>query len=114
MEVINNNKTVLVIAKVKNKKKTFSGDFAIVTPTAKAVSLMTFEPPLPYMKKYAIDSLNFFGSVKIFLKFTKPFWAYKNKLPIIKYGNMSTVNGGSGISDDILRMVCNNMDCVVT
>merc|ERR1712142_1367208 len=65
---------------------------------------MKFDPPLPYMKKYALDSLNYWGSVKIFLKFSRPFWAFKNKLPIIQYGNMSTINGATGVSDDILRL----------
>ena len=86
-----------------------SGDYAIITPPAKSVTLMTFDPPLPYMKKHIIDSVNYWGSVKIFLKFTTPFWAFKNKLPIISYGSMSTVNGATGISDDILKQVSGRM-----
>ena len=93
------------VSVISTNNITVSGDYAIVTPPARSVSLMTFDPPLPYMKKHSIDSLNYWGSVKIFLKFTRPFWAYKNKLPIISYGNMSTVNGAVGISDDILKQV---------
>jgi len=95
--------TTRKVSVISTNNITVSGDYAIVTPPARSVALMTFDPPLPYMKEHAIDSLNYWGSVKIFLKFTRPFWAYKNKLPIIRYGNMSTVNGAVGISDDILR-----------
>merc|ERR1712142_983118 len=65
---------------------------------------MKFDPPLPFMKTYALDSLNYFGSAKIFLKFSRPWWATKNKLPVIKYGGLDTINGASGHSDDILRL----------
>ena len=93
------------VSVISTKNLSVSGDYAIVTPPARSVTLMTFDPPLPYMKKHALDSLNYWGSVKIFLKFTRPFWAFKNKLPIISYGNMSTVNGATCTSDDILRQV---------
>ena len=107
VKIIDNNTTVSVKVKDKESRteRQVSGDYAIVSTSARAVSLMAFEPSLPFMKRQAIDDVEFFGSVKIFLKFKTPFWATKNKLPIIKYGNMSTVNGGSASSDDILRMV---------
>ena len=66
---------------------------------------MEFDPPLPFFKKLSVDQLNYFGSVKIFLKFSRPWWASNNKLPIIKYGGMDTLNGASATSDDILRSV---------
>ena len=66
---------------------------------------MQFRPRLPYEKKIALDALNYFGSVKIFLKFSRPFWSELNKIPIIHYNLTSRKNGGTGISDDILRIV---------
>ena len=105
VKIVDNNTTVSVVVRKNGQERKVSGDYAIVAADARAVTLMAFEPPLPFLKRKAIDDVEFFGSVKIFLKFRKPFWASKNKLPIIKYGNMSTVNGGSALSDDILRMV---------
>ena len=105
VKIVDNNTTVSVVVRKNGQKRKVSGDYAIVATCARAVSLMAFEPPLPFLKRKAIDDVEFFGSVKVFLKFRKPFWASKNKLPIIRYGNMSTVNGGSAFSDDILRTV---------
>ena len=79
--------------------------FVIMTPTAKQVSLMKFIPKLPYQKLEALDSLRYFGSVKVFLKFSKPFWAEPNKLPIIFYDKADSGMGGSGVSDDPLKVV---------
>ena len=109
VKVTDDNKTISVTVSEtnKNQKRIITGDYVIMTPTARSVSLMEFEPPLPFMKKFSIDRLNYFGSVKIFLKFSRPWWAFENKLPIIKYGDISTTNGGSGFSDDILRAVSN-------
>ena len=66
---------------------------------------MQFQPPLPYDKKTAIDSIFYAGAVKVFLKFKSPFWAYENKLPKIGYNDTDRENGGTGVSDDILRAV---------
>ena len=77
----------------------------IMTPTAKEVSIMKFTPKLPYQKLEALDSLRYFGSVKVFLKFSKPFWAERNKLPIIFYDKADSGMGGSGVSDDPLKVV---------
>ena len=81
-------------------------DNLIMTPTAKEVLTMDFEPKLPYAKREAMNTLHYFGSVKVFLKFSKPFWAEENKLPIIHY-NKTTINGngGSAVSDDFLKVV---------
>ena len=85
---------------------TYSGfDHVILTPPAREIRQMKFRPPLPYDKKIALDALNYFGSVKIFLKFTRPFWAESNRIPIIHYNSTSRKNGATGISDDILRIV---------
>ena len=109
LKVVDNNSTVSVSMKTKDGYKTVSGDYAIVTPTAREVSLMKFEPPLSYTKKHAVDALEYFGSVKIFLKFKTPFWASKNKLPTIEYGNKNTISGATAVTDDILRTVSLNL-----
>lgn len=84
----------------------FTGfDQIVLTPPAREIRQMQFSPRLPYEKKIALDALNYFGSVKIFLKFSRPFWSERNKLPIIHYNSTSRKNGGTGISDDILRIV---------
>ena len=84
----------------------FSGfDHVVLTPPAREIRQMQFSPRLPYEKKIALDALNYFGSVKIFLKFSRPFWSERNKIPIIHYNSTSRRNGGTGISDDILRIV---------
>ena len=45
-------------------------------------------------------------SVKIFLVFSRAFWAEPNRLPLILYNNSSTQqNGASAVSDDIIRNV---------
>ena len=86
-------------------------DYLIMTPTAKEVLTMNFEPKLPYAKREAMNTLHYFGSVKVFLKFSKPFWAEENKLPIIHY-NKTTINGngGSAVSDDFLKVVGSLID----
>ena len=76
-----------------------------MTPTARAINLMEFNPSLPYLKKIALDALNYFGSVKVFLKFSRPFWSEPNKLKVINYDSKTQPNGGTGISDDLLRIV---------
>ena len=84
----------------------FTGfDQVVLTPPAREIRQMQFSPHLPYKKKIALDALTYFGSVKIFLKFSRPFWSEHNKLPIIHYNSTSRKNGGTGISDDILRIV---------
>ena len=84
----------------------FTGfDHVVLTPPAREIRQMKFSPRLPYDKKIALDALNYFGSVKIFLKFSRPFWSERNKIPIIHYNSTSRRNGGTGISDDILRIV---------
>jgi len=81
-------------------KKTF--DKVIMTPTPRAVSFIKFSPPLEYAKTYALNSFHYMNSVKVQLAFTKPFWAYPNKAPIIPF-NTSSENGGSGITDLPIR-----------
>ena len=88
-----------------NTGKVERADNAIVTTTARAVSLMKFDPPLPYMKRHALDSLEYTGSIKIFLKFKSAFWARDNKIPAIAYGGLFEKHGGTAVSDDILRQV---------
>ena len=93
--------------KTSDRKNTkLSSDFAIITTTAREVSLMSFSPPISYSKKLALDSLFYFGSVKIFLKFSRPFWSEPNRLPIILFNSSTEQNGASAVSDDIIRTVC--------
>jgi len=88
----------------KDAPRYIVGDYAIVATTARAVSLMSFSPPLPYMKQHALKSLEYMGSVKIYLKFRSAFWAKENNLPTrIPYFGFGSGNGQSAVSDDILR-----------
>ena len=82
-----------------------SCDNVIITATAKAVSFMEFQPPLDYKKKNALDTLSYFDSVKIFLVFSRAFWSEPNDLPIIPYNSSKEQNGASAISDDLARVV---------
>lgn len=89
------------------RKKKFDHHFthAIMTPTARQIRQISFTPDLPYSKKLALDTLKYFGSVKVFLIFSRPFWAEPNKIKAINYNSTTEKNGGSGVSDDLLRVV---------
>ena len=87
------------------KKNLDPYDAVILTPTARVVREMKITPPLTFDKKMALDSLSYFGSVKIFLKFTRPFWAEKNKIKPIYYNSSVHTNGASAVSDDLMRLV---------
>ena len=76
-----------------------------MTPTARQIRQISFTPDLPYSKKLALDTLKYFGSVKVFLIFSRPFWAEPNKIKAINYNSTTEKNGGSGVSDDLLRVV---------
>ena len=80
----------------KLEKNTY--DKVILTAPARPASLIKFSPPLAYNKTYALNSFHTMNSVKVHLVFSKPFWAYPNKAPIIPF-NTSSVNGGSGVTD---------------
>ena len=105
LKIVENKGEVSVSMRKHVEYENVYGDYVIVTPTAREVSLMEFDPPLPYFKKLAIDSLEYFGSVKIFLKFKRPFWAEKNKIPSMLYDSKNEINGATGVSDDILHTV---------
>ena len=97
--------------------KKIKGDKVIVTPTAKIVSNLEFDPPLPFRKQNAMESIFYFSSAKVFLNFKKPFWAdIPNNVPRIPFdddqegippskSNDSTINGAVCISDDFLKQV---------
>ena len=57
---------------------------AIQFSAVQYVRSISWEPSLPYSKRLALQSLNYFGSVKIFIVFTRAFWAEKNKAPLIR------------------------------
>ena len=94
--------------------KKIKGDKVIVTPTAKIVSNLEFDPPLPFRKQNAMESIFYFSSAKVFLNFKTPFWAdTPNNVPRIPFDdiqigvpyNDSTINGAVCISDDFLKQV---------
>merc|ERR1719334_2640685 len=84
----------------RKRDKNIQGHYAIVTATAREVSLMKFQPPLPYMKLNAVRSLEYLGSVKVFLKFKTAFWAEENKIPRIRYNDPEKKNGATAMSDE--------------
>ena len=43
--------------------------------------------------------------MKIFLVFSRAFWAEPNRLPLILYNSSTQQNGASAVSDDIIRNV---------
>lgn len=83
-------------------------DYAILTPTARVIREMNITPHIPFDKKIALDALSYFGSVKIFLKFSRPFWAEENEIKPIYYNSTIHKNGGSAVSDDLLKLVSRN------
>merc|ERR1712131_504377 len=101
--------------KGKMKMKKIKGDKVIVTPTAKIVSNLEFDPPLPLRKQNAMESIFYFSSAQVFLNFKTPFWAdIPNNVPRIPFdddqvgvppskSNDSTINGAVCISDDFLK-----------
>merc|ERR1719342_938424 len=99
--------------KGKMKMKKIKGDKVIVTPTAKIVSNLKFDPPLPFRKQNAMESIFYFNSAKVFLNFKKPFWneTDKNLVPRIPFDDTqpgvpneeSVINGAACISDDFLK-----------
>ena len=80
-------------------------DKVVITATSRVVSSMKFSPPLPYNKKYALNSFHFMNSVKVFLAFHSPFWANTTKIPPIQFDSSTTVNGGTGITDLPIRSI---------
>ena len=89
----------------KKNQSILSYDNVIITATAKAVSFMKFDPPLSYNKRYALNNLIYFDTVKIYLVFSRPFWSEPNNLPIIPYNSSTEQNGANAISDDLARSV---------
>jgi hypothetical protein len=98
------------------QKQTF--DRVFMTPTAREVSRIKFSPKLPYKKTYALDAFTYMNSVKIFVAFHEPFWAFKsitiknmtfkNNATIIPFNktcsNTKLCNGGSGVTDLPIRV----------
>merc|ERR1719342_518682 len=114
-KIVHKENGVTVHYKEKRKKKMqkIKGDKVIVTPTAKIVLNLEFDPPLPFRKQNAMESVFYFSSAKVFLNFKTPFWAdIPNNVPRIPFddvqdpnisSNDSTINGAVCISDDFLK-----------
>ena len=101
------DKKVEISYRKHSNVKNIVGDYAIVTTTTRELNLIKFTPDLSQKKKDAIGALEYMGSVKIFLKFKEPFWAKKNKIPIIRYdeNQLPEDGGAAALSDDILKAV---------
>eukprot|EP00090_Calanus_glacialis_P023079 TRINITY_DN35516_c0_g1_i1.p1 TRINITY_DN35516_c0_g1~~TRINITY_DN35516_c0_g1_i1.p1 ORF type:complete len:339 (-),score=49.14 TRINITY_DN35516_c0_g1_i1:223-1215(-) len=102
---VNANNTVTIHYKKNGEKIQKAFDKVILTPTSRMVSNIKFSPRLAYNKTYGMDSLHYLNSVKVFLAFTKPFWAEDNKIPAIPFNSTTTQNGGSGITDLLIRNI---------
>ena len=76
-----------------NERKTVTGDYCILTTTAKASLLMDYDPPLTQNKRAALYDLHYEQSTKIFLYFSEAFW--------IKEG----IVGGKSITDGFSRLI---------
>jgi hypothetical protein len=72
---------------ISTKHKTMSADRVIMTPPATALLSIELSPAVPYAKYLALNSLNYFGSVKVVLAFSEAFWAKKNKAPTMRLVN---------------------------
>ena len=101
--------------KAKEVKKTIKGDYVIATPTAKIISNLVFDPPLPFRKQNAMESIFYFNSAKVFLNFNEPFWASdaNNNIPAIPFddpGLEGTTNGAAcirlGFNKDKHSLIC--------
>ena len=75
------------------KRKNVTGDYCIMTTTAKASLLMEYDPPLSQNKRSALYDLHYDQSTKIFLYFSEAFW--------IKEG----IVGGKSITDGFSRFI---------
>jgi len=97
---ITEDKQVHVVYKTEpNLEREAAFDKVVMTPTATAMSLMKFSPPLPYEKNFALNSYNYMNSVKVFLAFKTPFWqGNSSKIPSINF-DQPGVKGGSGVTD---------------
>lgn len=100
VKVVINEEQKVELEYADNSNQTF--DKVIMTPTPRVVSFIKFSPPLDYAKTYALNSFHYMNSVKVQLAFTKPFWAFPNKAPVIPF-NTTAENGGSGITDLPIR-----------
>jgi len=89
-------------------EKVIEGDLVFIATTAKAVGLIEFMKPLPYMKTVALDQLKYASSSKIFLKFKSPFWSRRegNQAKPILYGaHEGKRSGAAGYTDNHLSKV---------
>ncbi|XP_066469146.1 L-amino-acid oxidase-like [Tiliqua scincoides] len=58
----------------KNILSYLTADYVLVTATAKATRLITFQPPLSHVKAHALRSYNYASATKIALACTERFW----------------------------------------
>ena len=76
-----------------NNPITLTGDYCIMTATAKASLLIDYDPPLSQNKRSALYDLHYDQSTKIFLYFSQAFW--------IEEG----IVGGKSITDGFSRFI---------
>jgi len=92
----------------KNDGQYVVGEKVLVTATSRAVNLIEFTNPLPYMKKMSMKNIKYMNAAKIFLKFKSAFWAKaeNNKAEPILYGEYEGKRAGAtGITDNHLSQV---------
>lgn len=70
-----------------------TADYAIITASAKATRLITFQPPLSRDKTYALRSLHYTGASKVALVCNKRFW------------EQDGIRGGYSITDRPSRFI---------
>ncbi|OCT72869.1 L-amino-acid oxidase [Xenopus laevis] len=58
----------------QQEQHNISADYILLTPTAKALQMVEFQPPLSTKKFEAIKNIHYSGSTKIYLYFNVRFW----------------------------------------
>ncbi|KAE8593387.1 hypothetical protein XENTR_v10019103 [Xenopus tropicalis] len=77
----------------QHKQRNISADYTLLTPTAKALQMVEFQPPLSTNKFEAIKNIHYSGSTKIYLSFRVRFWEQEG------------IFGGKSITDNPSRFI---------
>ncbi|KAJ6668133.1 hypothetical protein lerEdw1_015510, partial [Lerista edwardsae] len=94
-KIVHTGKKVRVFFQKPGKKflSCLTADYVLVTATAKATRLITFQPPLSPVKAHALRSYHYVGSTKIALACTERFW------------EKDGIRGGRSITDRPSRVI---------
>ncbi|XP_051843911.1 L-amino-acid oxidase-like [Antechinus flavipes] len=87
------SKIKITYRRPNSEQSTITGDFAIISSSAKATRLIQFEPPLSLSKQDALRSIHYSSATKVALAFKERFWERDN------------IKGGATITDLPTRFI---------